>query len=102
MDPTAASKRNHRGDYPISCAIREGILWDDGLEMILDAFPEVLGVDNISYTYRLYPFMLPVATRGYRNHNCRYRNEYDGLVELNTSYRLLRANPEAVRCGILK
>ena len=56
MDPTAASKCNNRGKYPISCEILDGILWDDRLEMILDAFRGVLGVNNISYIYRLYPF----------------------------------------------
>jgi len=166
-DPTAARRRNLRGEYPISRAILVGIGWEDGLRTLLEAFPEVLTVDNISYAYRLYPFMLAGCSkeegrvdvdidsegRGQRRNGCRASQEggadyggeegghdygggvleeglhdygggdleardlevccerskvvvggmeYKDLKRLDCCYRLLRANPEGVRCGIVK
>jgi len=107
LDPTAARKCNNKGEYPISRAIGVGIGWDDGVQILWRAFPEVLVVmeDLSQYPRRLVPFMLAASAAVV----CDDVEEQDGgedgrkdLLMLDLCYRLLCVNPEGVRGGILK
>jgi hypothetical protein len=79
--PEAAGKRNQNGDLPIHIAIRDRMVWEEGLEEIVKANSDVLSVpDNQT---NLYPFLL-AGTSG-------------GHVAVNTTYQLLLANPHLVK-----
>lgn len=79
--PEAASKRNSNGKEPIFIALHERIAWDDGVEALVKAQPNILSsIDNQT---RLYPFLL-AASLG-------------GKVAIETTYQLLCANPHLAK-----
>lgn len=82
--PEAAEMRNKDNDLPIHIAIRERMVWEEGVRDIANANTEMLGIlDNQNH---LYPFLL-AATLG-------------GRVAVNTTYQLLLAKPHLVKEAI--
>mmetsp|Transcript_8360 Transcript_8360/g.14690 ORF Transcript_8360/g.14690 Transcript_8360/m.14690 type:complete len:385 (-) Transcript_8360:272-1426(-) len=75
--PDAACQRNKAGDLPIHIAIRDRMVWEEGLGCIANANTDVLGVPD-QHT-GLYPFLLAASL--------------DGRVAVNTTYQLLLAKP---------
>jgi hypothetical protein len=82
--PDAASKRNNAGDLPIHLAIRDRMVWEEGLGDIATANPDVLGVPD-QHT-NLYPFLMAASL--------------SGRVAVNTTYQLLLAKPYLVKDAI--
>jgi hypothetical protein len=66
------------GKLPVHLAIESGYLWTNGLQRLLNAYPEALQMPN--YMSGLVPFMMAA------NDSC----------DLNTLYSLLREGPELV------
>jgi len=66
---------------PLHWAIETGKKWNEGVQSLVNAAP--LSLSSRDTTYRLYPFMLAAM-----------------VDDFDLSYRLLRANPMAVQCGI--
>lgn len=79
----AASIADNDGRYPLIHAIENGIDWHEGLQDILNAYPQCL--DEKEPVSNLYPFMLAGASKG---------------ASITTIFSLLRANPVTVKCGI--
>lgn len=79
--PDAAEKRNKDNDLPVHIAIRERMVWEEGVGDIANANTEILGIPDIQTG--LYPFLLS-ATLG-------------GRVAVNTTYQLLLAKPHLVK-----
>jgi hypothetical protein len=79
--PEAAGKRNQNGDLPIHIAIRDRMVWEEGLSEIVTANSDALGVPDIQSN--LYPFLL-AGTLG-------------GRVAVNTTYQLLLAKPHLLK-----
>jgi len=80
---------DNEGRLPLCQAIIERKSWKDGLKAIIDAYPDALSLKDS--TTQLFPFMLAaVSDDNNPNDNC-----------LDTIYRLLKANPELVRGGII-
>ncbi|KAG7353655.1 ankyrin repeat domain protein [Nitzschia inconspicua] len=79
--PEAVEKRNSDDDLPIQIAIRERMVWEEGLGEIANTNTEILGIlDNHT---KLYPFLL-AASLG-------------GRVAVNTTYQLLLAKPHLIK-----
>jgi hypothetical protein len=79
--PQAAGKRNNAGDLPVHIAIRDRMVWEEGLGDIVEANAEALGVPDASTN--LYPFLF-AASLG-------------GRVAVNTTYQLLLVKPHLVK-----
>jgi hypothetical protein len=79
--PEAAGKRNSEGHTPIFIAIRDRMVWGEGLEEIVKANTDVLATND--QETGLYPFLL-AASLG-------------GRVAVNTTYQLLCAKPYLVK-----
>jgi hypothetical protein len=82
--PDAASQRNNAGDLPIHIAIRDRMVWEEGLGDIVAANPDVVGVPE--HHTNLYPFLLAASL--------------SGRVAVNTTYQLLLAKPYLVKDAI--
>lgn len=79
--PGAASKCNGSGEQPIFIALREQIGWNEGIEALVKAQPDILS--SIDQKTRLYPFLLAASL--------------DGTHAVETSYQLLCTNPHLVK-----
>lgn len=79
--PEAAARRNNAGDLPLHIAIRDRMVWEEGLGDIVKANPDALGIAD-SHT-NLYPFLF-AASLG-------------GRVAVNTTYQLLLVKPHLVK-----
>lgn len=79
--PTAAAMANNAGDAPIHIAIRNRMMWEEGLGDIVHADVDVLGVPDAQSG--LYPFLLSATL--------------SGRVAVNTTYHLLLAKPYLVK-----
>ena len=81
---------NNAGRLPLCQAIAKRKTWKNGLKSILDAYPDALSLkDDIT---KLFPFMLASAFD---------HNNPSSIICFDTIYRLLKANPELVRGGII-
>jgi ankyrin repeat protein len=79
--PDASTKINNIGDAPIHIAIRDRMVWEEGLGEIVRADIDVLGVPDAQSG--LYPFLLSATL--------------SGKVAVNTTFQLLLANPYLVK-----
>ena len=79
--PEAASKRNKAGDLPLHIAIRDRMVWEEGLDEIVKAYPDALNAAEADS--KLYPFLL-AASLG-------------GKVAVNTTYQMLLVKPHLVK-----
>jgi hypothetical protein len=79
--PEAASKRNEEGQAPIFIALRERMAWDQGVEELVKAQPEILSSTDLETG--LYPFLLAASLTG--------------KVALETTYQLITAYPHSVK-----
>lgn len=82
--------------YPLFIALSSGIMWNDGVESLIQAFPAALSFRDPKT--RLFPFALaalPQATT--EDERTSDRNT---CLELDTVYNTLRENPSVLRlCG---
>ncbi|KAL7546258.1 hypothetical protein ACHAWF_009592 [Thalassiosira exigua] len=91
-EPTAASERDPQGQLPLHVAIMRGKTLEEGVQALVDAYPEALIMpDNQT---NLYPFMLAASVGR-------------GRGDSSTIFALLRAAPELIHMaldggGILK
>jgi hypothetical protein len=83
--PDATLKRNNDGHAPIFLAIRDKMAWEEGLNKLVEANPEVLSFQDRETG--LYPFLL-AASEG-------------GTVAVNTTYQLLTAKPYLVKDAMM-
>uniref|UniRef100_A0A7S1BLW8 Uncharacterized protein n=1 Tax=Corethron hystrix TaxID=216773 RepID=A0A7S1BLW8_9STRA len=59
--PEAAKFRNNAGMFPLHLALSSGKTWKEGVQALVDAFPQALGYkDPIT---KLYPFMLAASAK---------------------------------------
>jgi len=89
--PEGAAIHDGEGRYPLAIALECGKVWDDGVATLFQANPQVLGTRD-SRT-GLYPFMLPSAT----DYHIQHTDPKHSLDTLDTTFRLLLADPECVR-----
>ena len=75
--PEAAGKLNNEGHAPIFIAIRNRMVWEEGMEVIANANTDVLATTDKDTG--LYPFLLAASL--------------SGRVAVNTTYHLLSAKP---------
>lgn len=75
--PEAAGKLNNEGHAPIFIAIRNRMVWEEGMELIANANTDVLATTDKDTG--LYPFLLAASL--------------SGRVAVNTTYHLLSAKP---------
>jgi len=79
----AASIADNDGRYPVIHAIENGVEWHEGLQDIVNAYPQCL--DEKEPISNLYPFMLAGASKS---------------ASITSIFSLLRANPVSIQYGI--
>eukprot|EP00571_Detonula_confervacea_P008588 CAMPEP_0172317676 /NCGR_PEP_ID=MMETSP1058-20130122/32387_1 /TAXON_ID=83371 /ORGANISM="Detonula confervacea, Strain CCMP 353" /LENGTH=717 /DNA_ID=CAMNT_0013032293 /DNA_START=50 /DNA_END=2203 /DNA_ORIENTATION=- len=84
-EPSAASERDPHGQLPLHAAIMRGKTLDEGVQALVEAYPDALTTPENETN--LYPFML-AASVGRRRGDCA------------TIYALLRAAPELVHMAL--
>ncbi|KAL7543154.1 hypothetical protein ACHAXR_013253 [Thalassiosira sp. AJA248-18] len=84
-DPSAASERDRHGQLPLHVAIMRGKTLDQGVQALVEAYPDALeAMDNQT---NLFPFMLAASVGR-------------GRGDCTTIYALLRAAPELVHMAL--
>uniref|UniRef100_A0A7S2PKA7 Uncharacterized protein n=1 Tax=Leptocylindrus danicus TaxID=163516 RepID=A0A7S2PKA7_9STRA len=95
-----ASVRNRQGQLPLECALRRGLMWRDGIDLLAQAYPEGIGMqcqsimsgssDNSSKDDHLhehvvvFPFILAAEIGS-------------NVCNVETVYRLLKEDPDVLR-----
>ena len=101
----AKSKASSTGRYPLHEALSSGILWNDGIESLIQSYPPALDVcDPVS---GLFPFALAASEKhGIENETKSIVNDASAAVAkqhhlstLTTVYSLLREDPSVLRLG---
>lgn len=83
--PEAAKIRDPTGRLPLHSAIGHGKAYDQGVQGLIEAYPQALEVPDTET--QLYPFML-AGTAGKSKKNC------------STIFELMRMSPDLVKLGI--
>ena len=99
--PEAASMIDPKhGQYPLLIALASGILWNDGIESLIQASPMTLSIRDSST--KLFPFALAALPKAKKTK----REIMDGdatvmeCLELDTIYNTLRSDPSVLKlCG---
>lgn len=92
--PAAASSFDqYSRRYPLHSALHSGILWNEGVEALIQAYPSALCVRDEATM--LFPFMLAAAA----GKQCNGKLDADRLA-IDTVYNVLRSDPSVLRlCG---
>jgi len=98
--PAAASfVDSQSGQLPLSIALASGVLWNDGIKSLIQAFPMALSIRDT--TTRLFPFALaalPKKTTKRGIMDC--DSDIAVCLELDTIFNTLRADPSVLKlCG---
>lgn len=83
--PDAAGVKNKNGDTPLVLAIRDRMVWEEGMQSLVHANTDVLSA--LDPQTGLYPFLQAAAL--------------DGRVAVNTTYQLLCRRPDLVKGATL-
>jgi hypothetical protein len=84
------------GQYPLFIALSSGILWNDGIQSLIQAFPMALSFRDPNM--RLFPFALAALPRAAPVHES--TSCCNTCLELDTVFNTLRADPSVLRlCG---
>ena len=79
------------GQHPLLTAVSAGILWNDGVESLIQAFPVALTYRDP--TTKLFPFALAALPKA-------DQASTDARLEIDTIFNTLRADPSVLRlCG---
>mmetsp|Transcript_45258 Transcript_45258/g.94934 ORF Transcript_45258/g.94934 Transcript_45258/m.94934 type:complete len:595 (-) Transcript_45258:246-2030(-) len=83
--PESARERDEHGQLPLHVAVMRGKTWDEGVQALVQAYPDALNTPD-NHT-NLYPFMLAASVGR-------------GRGDCSTIYALLRSSPELVHMAV--
>ena len=98
MDSHLASIQNNQGYFPFFLALQQqGMLgWDDGVCVLLDAYPEVMS--HVDPVFHFNPFIYSLLTIGpdVSDSNDEFEQRKGRINQLNISFQLLRKYPDSI------
>ena len=93
-----ASIQNNQGYFPFFLALQQqGMLgWDDGVCVLLDAYPEVMS--HVDPVFHFNPFIYSLLTIGpdVSDSNDEFEQRKKRINQLNISFQLLRKYPDSI------
>lgn len=90
-DESAASVTNAKGKLPLHLAIERGLMWDTGIQEIINAAPKALETRDMQSL--LYPFQMAAVENDHREQGDQQSHPCQ-CGDLNTLYMMLREKPE--------
>ena len=94
INPRAASMSSADGKQPLTIALENGILWNEGIEDLIRANPKALHTIDKTRS-GLYPFMIAACAPLPTVTNTTFESE-DETKRVETIYKLLRGAPDLV------
>lgn len=95
INPKAASTPSDEGTQPLTIALENGILWNEGIEDLIRANPKALHTIDKTRS-RLYPFMIAACAPLPTVTNPISEPKEDETKRVETIYKLIRGAPDLV------